>query len=476
MRAWLKGFGCDTRSLGLARIAAGLVVLGDLLVRSLHFRAHYTAEGVLPAWGLFQTFGDIPFPIFHLVNDTAAFVLFCFLLQALAAIAVTLGFHTRWATVACWYLTTSLQLRNPLVDNGGDTLLRLILFWGIFIPWGERFSLDSLVARERKPRFILSWGTAALVGQVVILYVFAGLHKLHPNWIEEGSAVYYALNVDHLTTAHAQTLLHYPELLRFLSFAVVGFELFGGLLLLLPWTPLRLALVGGFVFMHFSFGLFLEISTFRYAPMVGLLALLPAPFWQPVPAFELPRRLKAQILTRLRKRRPPAPGPLGSLATASLVTLLCYVMLCNLESVTKQRLLADPIHFGGEALGLHQAWPMFTFLDKVKDGWYVMEAELEDGSVRDLLHGGPVDYRRPRVMSRAYDGQRWRRFMTNVMLRPHQNLLPVYADYMVRSWNRRYPRFQVKKLTIYFMNDPMHPHYRYAPPERWTLHVWEKSP
>ena len=43
-----------------------------------------------------------------------------------------------------WFMTTSLQTRNYFVGHSGDTYLRLMLFWAIFMPLGEHFSLDRI--------------------------------------------------------------------------------------------------------------------------------------------------------------------------------------------------------------------------------------------------------------------------------------------------------------------------------------------
>ncbi len=42
-----------------------------------------------------------------------------------------------------WLLFTSLCVRNPFIVHGGDDLLKMMLFWGIFVPWGARYSVDS---------------------------------------------------------------------------------------------------------------------------------------------------------------------------------------------------------------------------------------------------------------------------------------------------------------------------------------------
>lgn len=47
-----------------------------------------------------------------------------------------------------WFMTTSLQTRNYFVGHSGDTYLRLMLFWAIFMPMDEHFSLDRIRKRH----------------------------------------------------------------------------------------------------------------------------------------------------------------------------------------------------------------------------------------------------------------------------------------------------------------------------------------
>ena len=42
-------------------------------------------------------------------------------------------------------------VRNPLVVQGGDVLLRVLLFWAMFLPWCAYYSVDSL-SRPTPPR------------------------------------------------------------------------------------------------------------------------------------------------------------------------------------------------------------------------------------------------------------------------------------------------------------------------------------
>ena len=137
--------GLDLRSLALFRMCAALVVLADLALRARDLRAHYTDDGVLPQayflvdktrWSL------------HLLSGSAYFQAALFVLAAVFALLLLVGYRTRLATFVTWLLLLSLQSRNWMILNSGDVVLRLTLFWSLFLPLGARFSVDSLFAND----------------------------------------------------------------------------------------------------------------------------------------------------------------------------------------------------------------------------------------------------------------------------------------------------------------------------------------
>src|SRR5262245_59020814 len=85
----------------------------------------------------------------HMAVGSAFGTALLFLVHAIAAIALLLGFRTRVMTAIVWYLLASLHTRNPLVLSGADDLVRVFLFLSIFLPLGARYSLDAAMDRPR---------------------------------------------------------------------------------------------------------------------------------------------------------------------------------------------------------------------------------------------------------------------------------------------------------------------------------------
>ena len=71
--------------------------------------------------------------LLQLVNSLT-FAALLFLVAAAGAGALLLSYRTRLATLLSWVLLVSVQNRNPLLGQGGDDLLRMLLFWGLFLP------------------------------------------------------------------------------------------------------------------------------------------------------------------------------------------------------------------------------------------------------------------------------------------------------------------------------------------------------
>lgn len=206
-------FYLDIRSLALFRIVLALFLLSYLVSKSRTLVAFYTDEGVLPRSALTAHFPSTDSLLsIHLLGGSSEFQVILLLLTGLCVSALVVGYQTRWATFCCWLLVTSLHNRNPWAIDMGDTLLRLLLFWSLFLPLGASYSVDNALALplHTPAKRVLSMGTIAFILQICFLYWFSVAFKASPEWHSEGTAVYFALNVNDYVTRWGQLLLHAP--------------------------------------------------------------------------------------------------------------------------------------------------------------------------------------------------------------------------------------------------------------------------
>lgn len=458
----------DERSLALLRIGLALLLLADLAVRASDLRAHYTADGILSAVDWVRLNADSPFPVLHLAGDAVWFQALLFALHALAALALLVGYRTPSATLVCWFLLTSLHLRNQMVLNGGDHLLRSVLFWSCFLPLGAVWSLDSQVPPRRvaPPKTVVSLAGIAYVLQMVLLYAATAVHKLHPDWTTDRTALYYALNIDHFTTRLGKMLLDYPDLLPLLTGLVFCAEAAAPILLLLPFPRMRVVTLAALAVMHLSFGAGLRIGIFAWSPIVCLLGLIPSQAWSawPRPAWAQSLNEKAsRFNAKLGRRERPRPFQAPVLVTAALLLMLA-LNVYNLRAPNEQP--PRPVAFAARLLGMLQSWNMFAPYPPREDGWIVVEARTRQGDTLDPSRNGkPVDWTKPELVSATYKNQRWRRYLLTALLPRYEEYLRLYLEYLVKEWNRSHAD-QVVRATLYYMRETTLPDGRESPPEK----------
>ena len=251
-----------------------------------------------------------------MISGDKNFVLLLFLSQLVVASGLLVGFRTRLVTVLSWALLLSLHNRNPMLQYGGDQILLLTLFWGMFLPWGRRWSADELSQRQMRRSAVVvspaaqgdageegnrvySVATMAYLIQVCMIFFTAGLLKNGAEWIGEFTAVYYALaNYEYEMPLGAWLLQAGPGLQKILTISTLLAEMGLPLLLFLPvFRPLmRMVFFGGIFLMQLGFGLSLTLGIFPFVGTIVCLGLLPGEFWD---------RL-APRLARLSHRLAPA--------------------------------------------------------------------------------------------------------------------------------------------------------------------------
>ena len=275
-------FAIDVRSLAAFRIALALILITDMWGRGQWLRAHYSDEGVLPRTALIAHHLPSWAWSLHLLSGQWQFQALLFALALAAAIGLLIGWRTRLMAAISWVLLVSLQDRNPLLLQGGDVLLRCLLFWALFLPLGAVASVDRWRSRAAPPpRAIASDATMALLLQVCVVYVCTGLEKTSPVWTSDRTAIQYALELGPFQTAVGAALLHAPGALKVLTAACLLLERYGPLLVLLPLCGgwFRLGVVMLFMCFHLGLAVAMRLGPFPYICLAAWMAFLPSVAW-----------------------------------------------------------------------------------------------------------------------------------------------------------------------------------------------------
>ncbi len=370
-------FRLDPRARIALRIALGLLLLASVADRARDFGAFYTDAGLTRrddfAAGSFfvpwngpsalQPFAWLPDPWGSLALFASA---------ALAGIALVLGRGIRVAAAAGWLALTGMDNRNPLVINAGDDLLRMFFLWFALLPLPEengRVTPSSI----------------AFVIQLASLYFFSALLKSYQDWVEEGSALHYALALEQFATPLGRAFReHLPLALS--SAGVWWLELLGPFALLCPFAtaPLRIFLFVAFAGMHVGIALTMGIGLFSAVAITAWMAVLPSSVWDAV--------------DRLLGRAPPtAADPSGSppftAARELTAGFLAVVVLLGNIAVVRPALagsMPGVLAWLGFQLRTAQAWNMFSPSPARFSTWLDLQAETGDGRILHLAPDGAI--------------------------------------------------------------------------------------
>lgn len=439
--------GIDIRSLALFRICLAFILLIDLSIRVQDLRAHYSDDGILPRDALIYQIIDTWNISVHLVNGTWQVQLILFVLAGLFAMALLVGYRTRLATILSWIFLISLQTRNPMILQGGDIVLRMLLFWGMFLPLGSLWSIDAQKDKERTyPTQIVSAATLSLLLQVCFIYWFSALLKSDTSWRHEGTAIWYALSNEFFITPFGLFMLQFPKLLKFLTFSTFYFEAFGPFFAFSPvWTgPLRFATVIAFMLFHLvGLNFTMELAHFPYVCAVAWIVFIPAWFWNRL-------FIVMRVVSHINSEIPWK----ASWYSNGIAVLCCsYVFLWNVNMLG-MKVLPPGLSSVGELLRIDQYWNMFAPYPIKEDGWFVIPGKLRDGTEIDLYtQGEPVSWEKPKDHSALFKNDRWKSYMMSLFFSEDSTFnLSLYARYLCIHWNENHSDAQqLATFEIVFM-------------------------
>lgn len=434
--------GIDPRGLAALRIGLAAVLLIDLWTRTAFFSALYTDAGIFPRVFMDPWMRSTVAPL-HRLGGSFAWQAALFAASAASAVCLLLGWRTRIAAVVSWLLLVSLHSRQPLVLNFGDDILRMAMFWSLFLPLGRVWSLDARRAPAGPDRLapVCTLATVAYLLQIAFVYFFTALLKSGPDWHADGTALYYALHMDAWVTPLGVFLREYPRFLWLVTRATLILELVGPFLLFVPVWWLRTATVLAFWGLHIGIAMSYTLGIFPWTDLVVLMPFLPPRLWDLLGG----RRAGTELRLRVAADRLAAP------VWAAVAVVLLYVTVYNVDSV---RSLALPswLTRTGNFLRVNQQWRMFTPDGPRRDGWFVIPGTLADGSAVDLSNRGPtLRWERPERLS-ATEPFRWQIYMWNIS-DPYTNhlLRKRFAEWSCRRWNASHPPEQrLLHLEIHF--------------------------
>jgi hypothetical protein len=213
-------------------------------------------------YGFLPHMGDYYSAVSSMIPDSNQLLTMFFWLYVVTFLFLALGLFTRVAALLGFYLHLLWMDTGSGLMYGVDVFTQMALFYLLFMPAGNYFSLDVVLGLAEKKQFMVSAGVTRklLQFQLLVVYMSSGIEKaLGPQWWN-GEAIWRSLMLPSFTQHNLAWLAHYPAVLIVSGWLVVSLEILYPVLLLLP----RVRVVGlACIFMlHLFIGVFLGMWLF----------------------------------------------------------------------------------------------------------------------------------------------------------------------------------------------------------------------
>ncbi len=256
------------------RLGCGLALLFDILFFYVPFFETFFGSQGLAAPDVFSCRRTAPYWNWSILSvwHHSATAYIGLVLWLLSAVAILIGWHTRWAAVMAWILSLSFYNSNFYLHNSGDRLRHFLLILLMVAPADSAWCLKKR-APSANPVAVPAWPITLMLLQLSLMYFMNGIYKIQDPMWKDGSVLHY-INYDAFWarwSARAIPVWCLPVLAWFTMVWEAGFPV---------WMQFRqtrqLALLVGVVFHLYTF-FHLELAAF---PLYALCLYLPLAPWE----------------------------------------------------------------------------------------------------------------------------------------------------------------------------------------------------
>lgn len=194
-----------------------------------------------------------------------------YIIMGLLGIFIMIGFYYKWSTAAFTLMWTATYLMQKSAYNNHYYLLILIAIFMLIVPAHRYWSYDTRKRHLSESYSMPQWVSIFIIAQLSIVYVFASVAKMYPDWLD-------------LTVA--ETLMYYKrdypiigELLQqeAVLYVIAYFGLIFDLLVvpLLLWKRTRIPAFFLSLFFHLFNSMIFGIGIFPYLSLAFILFFFP---------------------------------------------------------------------------------------------------------------------------------------------------------------------------------------------------------
>lgn len=251
--------------LGLCALANQLLILPDVI-------AWWGERGSLSFSTARHVSGGTGFNLFNWLPHSNTMVWLLFWASCVLAFTLCIGLFTRASAVLLFLTLVTLNHRNTVVLNSGDTFLRIGTFFVIFSQAGAAFSVDRWLRLKRgqesgPPKAAAPWAMRLIQIQLSLLYLYAFAWKaMGAMWVS-GVALYYTARLAEFWRFPVPYLLEHMWTIKLATWGTLLVEFAMGPLVWIK--ELRYWVLAAAVLLHLGIDYSMNIPLFGFIMMSG---------------------------------------------------------------------------------------------------------------------------------------------------------------------------------------------------------------
>lgn len=194
-----------------------------------------------------------------------------------AALTLTLGLWTRTSALLVFLGLVSIQHRNALILNSGDTFLRLAAFFLMFSEAGSAWSLDRIRRLRRgqeagPPPLGAPWAQRMIQLQLALVYFSTFWWKSQGSTWVDGTALYYTSRLEEFWRFPVPYLFEHLWLIKLATWTSLLIEF--ALATLVWFRELRYWVLGAGVCLHLGIEYAMNIPLFAWIMITAFTTFL----------------------------------------------------------------------------------------------------------------------------------------------------------------------------------------------------------
>ena len=210
---------------------------------------------------------------FEWIQPIGSYTYLLFIICALSAVCIALGFKYRIAIITFFLSFTYIELMDKTTYLNHYYFISLLSFLMIFLPANAHFSLDNLI-KKRNYKYVPKWTIDSVKLLLGIVYFYAGLAKINSDWLFKAQPLKIWLTSKYDLPFIGETLMHQNWFHYAMSWSGMLYDLAIPFLLLYRKTRVfAFALV---VFFHVFTRVLFPIGMFPFIMIVSTLIFFDA--------------------------------------------------------------------------------------------------------------------------------------------------------------------------------------------------------